>query len=601
MANHADQSNNYYKTKTIPDEDTWVDDFANWVESRIPIYYVEDMHGSSASSGLWVEYEWDFTAGIYAKREVITLKDIIYEWLRANGLHLSSYYVGEALSRLKTKKYIPRDQFDIYDPKDPFINCKNGLWYPLKKKFESHTPHIKCLNQIDSEFLYYPSSNKDPKIRDQENFDILVALEKQMPCWMSMRKYYPFEMDLIERYAQMVLYQDIKHKIILFVVGGSNTGKSTVAHVLVDMFASIASYQALVELNEKWGMMDLIGKKVNFDLDSGVGKMNGVGLGRLKAIVGDPGKIISVPVIYKGSRNFVLSPFFFTFSNQLQRLPSNVDRGAWGKRALCLIMDHTFMDDEDFEAAILKEKDAIFNYLCLKPSHPITRKEFGGFDKFVKRNLDIWDVWSHPIRKIIYECFERSKEIDALFSIEEIESFIFEVMEYRNIEPFFNTENAVKKIFKRMGVTQTTKTINGEKIKCYIGLKRKDKLPEGCADIFPASTKAPRQTPLIKNPYLAKKKEMETIKLTDIPKAPVVEVTPPTITWQNRDNLIFDQILGLARKYPKQRIEFGDIWEPLANKTTKKEIRTYFQEMKKSGFVEYQQKKGGYVYVGRLV
>ena len=123
MANQANTNTNYYKIAVVPDEDTWVDDFAHWVDAHMPIYYLEDLHGSNTSGGLWVEYEWGYAAGIYTKRELITIKDIIYEWLRANGLHLSNYYVSEALARLKTKRYISVNEFDIFEPLNPFVNC----------------------------------------------------------------------------------------------------------------------------------------------------------------------------------------------------------------------------------------------------------------------------------------------------------------------------------------------------------------------------------------------------------------------------------------------------------------------------------------------
>jgi len=605
MANQANINTNiYYDVNKTLDEDTWVNDFVDWVGTNLNIHYIENFNGGNTIIGKWVEYEWNFTSGIYAERELITIKDMIYDWLHANQLHLSNYYVTEALARLKAKNYLSIDKFDIFDPQDPAINCLNGIWYPARKTLEPHSPKIKFLNQMDCDFLYYPSTNPNKKLRDQENFEILLELEKQMPCWLSMRKYYPFEMDLIERYVQMIINQDIIHKMILFIVGGSNTGKSTVAHILTDIFSTVASYQSLVELNEKWGLMSLIGKRVNFDLDSGVGRMNGIGLGRLKAIVGDPGKKLAVPIIYKGVQEHVLSPFFLTFSNQLQKLPTNIDREAWGKRALCLVMDHTFVDDENFEQNILKERNALFTYLCLKPYHPITREEFGGFDKFVKRNLDIWDIWSHPIRKIIFESFKRSYEIDAVYRIEDVENFMYEMMENNNIEPNYNVEKIIKKIFKRMGISEAVRTVNGEKVKCYVGVKLRG-VPEGVSRIPPYDRINIFTEPVINNSIKQKieKITLDNIKIPKVSKTPEKIEQPHPISWNDRKNIIFAQILGLANEYPRERIEFGDLWEVLAGKVTKKEIRIFVQRMIQSGFMEWKKDKNGregFVYIGRL-
>jgi len=604
-------------TGTFPALDIWVDDFTDWALGKLDIFYVDGLNAtSSASKGVWVEYNWDGAIGIYAIRKLNSLKDLIYMWLRANQLQLSVHNVKEALARLESLVHRDFNEFDRYDPLEPFINCIDGLWYPITRELLPHTPNSECLNQIPCNFLFAPSKNKDPRLKMAEDFRTLVHLEKLMPCWMSMRKHYPQVMDKVERYAQMVLYQDIKHKMLLYVIGGANSGKGTIGHVLAEIFSTVASYQPLVELNEKWGLMPLIGKKVNFDLDSGMGELTRLGLGRLKTIIGDPGKPYSTPIIYAGSKDVIFSPFFFTFSNQLQTLPANVDRKAWGKRALCLIMDKTFQDDESFEENIMKETDLLFTYLCLKPYNPIRREEYGGFEKFVSRNLRIWDVWSDPVRKILIECFERSYDLDDIFLVSDVEKMILEIMDDREITPEKDFEKSIRKTFKRMGVTSVKRKVDRATVYCYLGMKVKH-TPVGIPNIYSTKHKD------LHNNYGVVFTDMEAIdnanakdKTVHTHEVEVIEMekTKPikkliipsdaALTFAvNKKDPIFAFIITLSKEYPNYGLEFEDLWEPLKSQgliKSRQEIRDYVQKMIKSDLVFFNNETNHWQYQGEL-
>ena len=609
---------------TFPALDTWVDDFSEWAMANLHLYYVGGLKGTSTvHNGSWVEYEWGGNSGVYCERPLASLEDLVYEWLRANQLTMSTHFVREGLARLRSKVYVEVQEFDPYTPDDPYVVCESGVWYPLTRELAPHTPDVLVMNKIPCRFVYSPSQQADPIARMKQDFETLVQLESRMPCWMDMRKHYPRQIDFIERYCQMIIYRDIIHKIAVYVVGGSNTGKGTVGHVLGKMFDSVASYQPMSELNEKWGLMPLIGKLVNFDFDSGMGYLSKLGMGRLKTIIGDPGKPYSTPIIYAGAKDVVFSPFFFTFSNQLQILPANVDRKAWGKRALCLIMDRVFEDNLDFEREIMKEIDVLFTYLCLKPYYPIQREEFGSFEEFVTRNLRIWDVWSDPVRKVLLECFERSYELEDIYMVEDVERVILEILDDREIEPGKNYASAIKKTLKRLGVTQRNRKVMGVKNNVYIGVRVKY-LPPGLPKIYPVHFYETRKEHGVSFDDLEAAQfmrrepepEMEVEVIRPITPHEVEEEPKPvesaktffpaegTLTYKaNHADPIFAQILSLTKVYEHYRLVMDDIFDPLYTSGVvhdKGEIRTYVQEMEKSGLLKKDELTKRWYYVGEL-
>ena len=153
-----------------------------------------------------------------------------------------------------------------------------------------------------------------------------------------------------------------------------------------------------------------------------------------------------------------------------------------------------------------------------------------------------------------------------------------------------------------MGVTQTTRSVQGDKVKCYIGVKKKKDLPEGIPNIYLADQNVAMTHPVIQNPYyIAQTKKKDKITLDKIVEEhKEISVVQPKLTWEDRDHPVFAQILGLAIKYPKEIIEFGDVYEPLINKVTKKDLKIFFQDMIQSKFIKWKESKEGYVYIGRL-
>ena len=50
MAVDQNIKNKYYSVNKTVDEDTWVNDFVDWVSINIPIYYIDDLNETTPSS-----------------------------------------------------------------------------------------------------------------------------------------------------------------------------------------------------------------------------------------------------------------------------------------------------------------------------------------------------------------------------------------------------------------------------------------------------------------------------------------------------------------------------------------------------------------------
>ncbi len=295
----------------------------------------------------------------------------------------------------------------------------------------------------------------DPSVQDLNNVMQLANHEKKIPRWMSMKKHYPYEIDIIERYVQMIFHRDYSAKCMLQIVGGRNTGKSTVGIVLSKIFEGVASFLDTLEIGDDWGMQGLMGFLVNIDLDARMGFYSKKTFGFLKKIVGDPGKPIKTKFIYAGFIEAVYSPFFFEFQNQFSTLPPLVDTGAWFKRNFCLVMDKKFEDNPQFEVDILAEASDIFTYIMLKPYNPIRKSidfadENGkhGLENFIQRNQQIWEMWSDPLMKIFRNNFEYCEGVENVLYAEEVDEMFTDMIYDLNIR-VSKPEEKVRELLKR--------------------------------------------------------------------------------------------------------------------------------------------------------
>jgi len=586
--------NNHYLLPGItPDEDTWVDDFVTWSDynNNLPAYYLLDLPSKfrkKGNKGVWVQYN----NGVYVEREELAIKNEVYDWLRANQLKMSTHNTNEAMERLSTKRLAHVNEFDVFN-NNQIVNCLNGLYDKERRVLSNHKIDFLSLLQFKCQMLAKPSNSPDDGMKLIQDFRNLQLIKKKMPCYLKMKKYYTQELEWIEKYCQMVIFNDIYHKLVLYCVGSPNSGKSTLDLLLNRLFMGIASNQPIDEIGEKWGLQPLIAKRVNIDSDTGMSPYSNMCLGRLKRIIGDPHKAVEVPIIYGGSIEVCLSPFFINFGNQEGKLPRNANRTAWGKRIWMIVLDHVFEDNENFERNILKEVDAFFTYLLLKPYSPLRRKEFGSVRDFQKRNLEIWDEWSNPLRKIISELFERSDSSEDFLRVTDVEGFVYDRMDDDDLEHSNHDDRDIRIALKRMKITQKTVKIDEKNSdKCYIGIKLKtdnNKIEKPKIKI-----KEEKNTSLDNVITQNEKEKSET-------KVKLVE-NETLLTWEkNHNDDVFQQVLTLHNADPNRGMKFEDIFEPLFSKKDLRlnDVRRYLFQMEDSGFIR-KNDDDLYLYIGKM-
>jgi len=428
--------------------------------NRGRLYFLKELSLSRAG-GAWVEYK---EAGVYQVYDELSLRAEVYLFLTHNNLPVSDHFVNEAIKRIKTIRLKRIDDFDRRNLDDPIINTLDGLWHVKYLYLQKHTPEYLSLNQYQCRFtIEVPKTQKDVD-------HLLPQIEDQMPCWMDMKKHYPKSMDTIERYSQAIFRKDVFIKLVLVIVGGTNSGKSTVSNVLQDIFGDVASFLSISALKESFGLAALIGKIVNFDTDSSMGKYANKIIGILKSLVGDPDSPINTRIMYVGWIKILFDVFFVIISNQLSMLPPDVDRKSFFKRVAIAVMDHQFEDDPEFEQKIRKEKDAVFTYLCLKPYKSLERTDF---ESYVKHIQELWDFWSNPVKQIVMELYERSNDIDAQIEVEDVMSEIEEIMSDRGLRTSTETKGIVTQTLAGMKIKKRRKQKDGIKCDMYVAIKRK--------------------------------------------------------------------------------------------------------------------------------
>ena len=523
---------NEYKMTILPLNESYPDDFVQFCDEHFKyLYLIRDKGGDSKyKEGQWVLYQFDGKRkGVYEPIDILWLRNHAKKWLKANNQTPKIKPAKECIARLAENRYLSIDEFDERDIEDPIMNCNSGLLHVKSIEIEPHDPEYKSLLKYDLNFKYTLEELEFIKENDENRMSILLVIETfYLKCWMNMRKKYRTQMFIFESYLQAIFRRDVWIKLMLFIIGCPNSGKSTIGQLLFHMMKPVLTTQSIdgvgTEQN-KWGLSNCIGKRVVYDSDSVTTFIQAKSVKVWKRIVGDPDIPFPTPIIYHGEKDVLFDLFVVVLSNQLPKLPPG-EMNGFLKRAYVIVMDIMFNDDPNFEQDILKEKDWLFTYLILRPYSRFVRKNI---KKHVKTMKNLWEIWSQPLLMCFKEHYERSVDPSHLILVTTVRETVYNQMDEWGYELPRSHDKRLTDLLKKLSITKVKRNVNGikgEKIEFYLGIKKvKTQFPQPILkkaqktlQNFEKSKKEPEQKIDPKKVKIVKHKmiEFETFTFEDI-------------------------------------------------------------------------------------
>ena len=166
------------------------------------------------------------------------------------------------------------------------------------------------------------------------------------------------KIDLLEEYLGWSFVQDTSFEKVLFIVGKSGIGKTTLMRVLEGIHSRRSiSYVAPHDIGEPTARAGLVGKLVN--ISSEKSRMKSISDDYLKKIVS--GETIEVRRLYQ---DFVAARLFVRFINTVNDMPDMADYSDGLARRLLIVVcvDPTAPEkpDVNYHLTVLDERDGIF-------------------------------------------------------------------------------------------------------------------------------------------------------------------------------------------------------------------------------------------------
>jgi phage/plasmid-associated DNA primase len=139
---------------------------------------------------------------------------------------------------------------------------------------------------------------------------------------------------LIQKWAGSLLAGPNQSQVILVLLGASGTGKGTLVNILTRLVGVEAAAELRVEqLDGRFEMSALVGKRLLVGMEINPNLLNGDGLGRLKALVGQDR--MEAELKGRNRRASINGDFHVVlYGNQLNQQPWSADLDAFRRRLL---------------------------------------------------------------------------------------------------------------------------------------------------------------------------------------------------------------------------------------------------------------------------
>lgn len=256
-------------------------------------------------------------------REIIKDRDFIkYNqmiWYYNNGKYIideDNYYLRKTIEKMIPAKFvtagfvndvknsllqtleIARDDNTINNHSDNIINFKNGMYDVLNFKLLEHRKEYNSINQINVDI----DLNLIEKVK-KEKLNICPNIKTFLTEITDDED----DIDMLLEYLSTAFTKTRKVKNLLWIYGGTNTGKSTLTRFITDMLGvDNVSHIPLDELNSdrgKFSIQKIQNKTLNI---SSEGSKNAISYTNyIKQLTGDD----TIKGEYKGGKIFFFSPY----------------------------------------------------------------------------------------------------------------------------------------------------------------------------------------------------------------------------------------------------------------------------------------------------
>jgi len=312
---------------------------------------------------------------------------LIRKYLERSLKEKASIHVcREVLDHIRKLTYHKRNEFDA---DLNIINLKNGLYYILENKLESHSPDYLSLNQ--KPIIYNPDSKSKPKVFGKFLSDVI----------------YPSDVATIVDLMAYTFWRESRIETMTVLHGFGANGKTVLCKLITRLHGDEnVSHMSLVTLMDRpFGLYQLVDKDVNIDAELTSKPIEDSAL--LKRITGSERVFVEqknqkgfatrlhvkpwvccnlVPQILNATNADFRREFYIEFPNVFE-----------GKNADPYLIDKLTTDEE---------LSGIFNVLMIALRRVLRDNNIRSNEKTIEQRRLKYELISNPVAVFIEEAFE---------------------------------------------------------------------------------------------------------------------------------------------------------------------------------------------------
>ncbi len=315
----------------------------------------------------------------------VQVDELIFAWALDTERELKGKDVAICHQYLKTMVYV---KYEDWNQRRDVLCWENGMVELATGKLLPWSPIYLCTYKFHAKYV-------DP--------------EQETPYIDQVRKIYPDQFWMFERFIQAVFHYDLGNEMALMLNGPTNSGKGTVLNLAYLLFKDVSVAMGLWQLGDKaYGYYGLLNKRLMVDKDSRFKSIDQHTLEVFLKIVGldtKDGQFINGK--YMRQFQTAIEVFIILATNQFAMLPLGTDLLAWFRRCCILKFDQILPSNPAFKEQIINDLDVWASQLINIPYHRWKTPSFE-IEKWAKTQAAIWDYSANPYKRYITEMFERS-------------------------------------------------------------------------------------------------------------------------------------------------------------------------------------------------
>ena len=309
--------------------------------------------------------------GVY-KRDTSDL--IRREIVQLLGEEWSSHRENEVIAYLRSSTAVAPD-----DIQTKYINVKNGLLDPITRELHTHTPRYKSITQLP--VIYDVTADASPAV------DFVSSIVPRETV------------STVFEFLAFTLMPGYRYKKILFLVGESNTGKSTLLNWMRAFLGAqnVSSVPLRALVTDKFASASLYGKLANIYADLDALPLSSVA--QIKSLSG--GDAIEAQYKFEKPFTFVNSAKLIFSANEFPAIPGG--DAAFYKRFLVIPCTNVFRFKDNANPFVLEKyttPEVLSGALNLVLDAYRTLVQRGGFNddaEALKRGLHMFEAATNSV------------------------------------------------------------------------------------------------------------------------------------------------------------------------------------------------------------